>query len=256
MSNARILAFVGLIAALGAAPAFAGPVSLKAQPVAKGPSVTLADIFDGATGPGAAVVVARTPAPGLNAVLDAVQVQRTARAHGLDWNNVQGVRRIIVTSMQGAPADAAAGRPERARQVLSYARNINVGERVDASDLVWSDGLVAPSDAPSDPEAVIGMVARRPLRLGAAVGGHDVAPPKVVHRDEIVSVAYRLNGISLVLQAKAMADAAVGESVQVMNPQSKKVIEAVASGPGQAVVGPEAQRLKSLAPSALSIATR
>jgi flagella basal body P-ring formation protein FlgA len=254
MSTPRILALAALLAA-AAAPALAAPVSLKAQPTARGASVTLADIFEGATGPGAAVVVARTPSPGLNAVLDAVQVQRTARANGFDWDNTQGVRRIIVSSLAGG-ASAPAAQAARARQVLSYARNINVGEKVDASDLVWSDGLVAPSDAPNDPDAVIGMVARRPLRLGSAVGSHDVAPPKVVRRDEIVSVAYRVNGISLVLQAKAMADAAMGEPVQVMNPQSKKIIEAVASGPGQAVVGPEAQRLKSLAPNALSIATR
>jgi flagella basal body P-ring formation protein FlgA len=255
MSRIRIFVLASAIATLTVAPAFAAQVSLKAQPVAKGSGVTLGDIFDGASGPGAQVVVARTPAPGLNAVLDAVQVQRTARANGIDWDNLQGVRRIIVGSAQVTPA-AAASQAGRAKQVLSYTRNINVGEKVDASDLSWSDGLVAPSDAPSDPDAIIGMVARRPLRLGSAVGSHDVAPAKVVHRDEIVSVAYRVNGISLVLQAKAMADAALGESVQVMNPQSKKVIEAVASGPGQAVVGPEAQRLKSTAPSALSIATR
>lgn len=254
MSTSRILALAALMAA-AAAPALAAPVSLKAQPVAKGASVTLADIFDGATGPAAAIVVARTPSPGLNAVLDAVQVQRTARINGFDWDNTQGVRRIIVSSQLGnTPAPGV--QAGRARQVLSYARNINVGEKVDASDLVWSDGLVAPSDAPDDPDAVIGMVARRPLRLGSAVGSHDVSPPKVVRRDEIVSVVYRMNGVSLVLQAKAMSDAAAGESLQLMNPQSKKVIEAVASGPGQAVVGPEAQRLKSLAPNALSIATR
>ena len=253
----RVLSLAALIA-LAAAPALAAPVGLKSDPIARGPSVTLGDIFDGATGPAANVVVARTPAPGLNAVLDAVQVQRTARANGLDWDNTQGIRRIIVSSLVGIPkgGTVTANRTGGGQQVLSYARNIMAGEMVAASDLMWTDGAVAPSDAPSDAEAVIGMVARRPLRLGTGVGSHDVAPAKVIKRDEIISVSYRTSGINLTLQAKAMGDAAVGETVQVLNPQSKRVIEAVASGPGQAVVGPQAQRFKSLASPALSVAYR
>jgi len=252
----RVLCLTAAAALCAALPALAAPVGLKADPIARGPSVTLGDIFDGASGPAAAVVVARTPAPGLNAVLDAVQVQRTARANGFDWDNTQGVRRIIVTSMVGGAAGGAVDRSGKGRTVLSYARNIMAGEIVAASDLVWSDGAVAPADAPSDPDAIIGMVARRPLRVGTGVGARDVGAPKVIKRDETIAVSYRLEGVALVLQAKALGDAAVGESVQVMNPQSKRVIEAVASGPGQAVVGPQAQQLKSLAPSALSVAYR
>ncbi|MEO6338475.1 MAG: flagellar basal body P-ring formation chaperone FlgA [Caulobacteraceae bacterium] len=253
---ARLISAAVLFAA---APALAGsPVVLKPAPAARGASVTLGDVFAGVTGPAATVSLAKTPAAGLNAVLDATQVQRVAAAAGLDWANAQGVSRIIVSSMAAmaaGPATAAVA-PAKSQAVLAYARNIMSGEMVSASDLTWSDSAVAPADAPSDADRVIGMVARRPLRLGTGVGSHDVTAAKVVHRDDTISVSYQAGGITLVLQAKAMGDAAVGESLQVLNIQSKKTIEAVASGPGQALVGPRAQSLKANPASSMSIAVR
>lgn len=56
----------------------------------------------------------------------------------------------------------------------------------------------------------------------------------------MVNVTYVNEGISLTLQAKAMAPATVGQPFAVQNLQSKKIIEAVAQGPGLAVVGPQA----------------
>ena len=54
-------------------------------------------------------------------------------------------------------------------------------------------------------------------------------------------------GVRLTLQAKAMGGASVGQSVQLQNVSSKKIIQAVATGPGQAVVGPEAEQIKAAA---------
>ena len=257
---ARLIAAAVLLAA---APALAGsPVTLKPAPAARGASVTLADVFEGVTGPAATVSLGKTPASGLNAVLDATKVQKVAALAGVDWANAQGVSRIIVASMAGAPATArtAAAIPARVQAVLAYTRNIMAGEVISAGDLTWSDAAVAPSDAPADADKVVGMVARRPLRLGTGVGAHDVAAPKVIHRDDTISVSYQAGGITLVLQAKAMSDAAMGESLQVLNLQSKKTIEAVASGSGQALVGPRAQVLKDASASApaspMSLAVR
>jgi flagella basal body P-ring formation protein FlgA len=73
----------------------------------------------------------------------------------------------------------------------------------------------------------------------------DLSAAKVIKRDEVISVAFESGGITLVLQARAMGDASVGERVQVQNTQSKKIIEAIASGPGRALVGPRAESLKA-----------
>ncbi|MBE7219136.1 MAG: flagellar basal body P-ring formation protein FlgA [Caulobacteraceae bacterium] len=186
-------------------------------------------------------------------------MQSAARRAGLDWANAEGRRRIVVASTDAPRAAASAGRAARAHGrggVLAYARSINPGEVVAASDLVWSDEAVAPADAPADADAVIGKAARRPLREGAAVGAHDLASAKVIARGDAVDVAFEDNGITLVLQAKAQADAAVGDSLTLVNTASHKTLEAVASGPGKAVVGPAAEALRSAAMSGLALAAR
>jgi flagella basal body P-ring formation protein FlgA len=170
-------------------------------------------------------------------------VQAAAARAGLDWANAEGLKTIIVRG--GAPAPAAG--PARAGnvQVLTYARNIASGEVVGPADLVWGKAVAQPADAPGDADAVIGLAAKRPLREGAAVMQHDVAAPVVIKAGELITVTYQAEGISLSLQGKALAAGSVGETLNVENTSSKKTIQAVVAGPGQAVVGPAAAELKT-----------
>lgn len=238
----RALIVAVLLAAAG--PAFAGqPVTLKADAADADGVVTLGELFVGAGAAAATPVAAK---PGRTVMLDARAVQLAARRAGLDWANAEGVSRIIVGSgpSNGAgPAGAAAARGNV--EVLTYARNMAAGELVQPQDLVWGKVAAAPMDAPSDADQVIGLAAKRPLRAGAAVSSRDVAAAQVIKAGETITVVYENDGISLSLQAKAMAAAGVGESLSVQNPSSKKVFQAVAAGPGQAIVGPAADQLKA-----------
>jgi flagella basal body P-ring formation protein FlgA len=69
----------------------------------------------------------------------------------------------------------------------------------------------------------------------------------VIRKDDIIAVTFNSEGLSLTLQAKALENAAAGQTVSVINPTSKKIIQAVAVGPGQAVVGPAAEQIKAVA---------
>ena len=233
----RALLTAGLLALI-AAPALAGtPVTLNAYLVDASGQVTLGELFDNA---GAAANVVVAPRSGPSVVLDAGAVQAFARRYGLDWDNPAGLRRIIVR----ADTSGGAGRTGN-RDILTYARSLNAGEIVGAEDLVWAKAAAVPMGAPHDTGAVIGMAARRPLREGDAVLAADVTAPIVIKSGDTVLVTYADGGVTLTLQAKAMANAAVGDSLNVLNTASKKLIEAVASGPDEAVVGPEALRLKA-----------
>lgn len=235
MRTALLLSFC---AALAASPALAGQVTLKADVADSDGRVTLGDLFDGAGAAGDYVIATRT---GPTVVLDAAAVRVFARRAGLDWSNPNGLRRIVVRG--GAAASAPAGRGNV--EVLTWARSLNAGEIVQPQDLMWGKALGAPSDVPRDADAVIGMAARRPLREGATVSQRDVTAQQVIRAGEMVLITWSSGGITLSLQGKAMSAAAVGQPFNVQNPASKKLIEAVATAPGQAVTGPEAQRLKA-----------
>jgi flagella basal body P-ring formation protein FlgA len=238
----RIALLLALGAALAASPALAGPVSLKADVADSDGRVTLGDLFDGAGGAAGMLVATRA---GPTVVLDAGAVQMMARRAGLDWGNPNGLRRIVVRG--GAAASAPAGRGNV--EVLTWARSLNAGEIVQPEDMVWGKAAGAPSDAPRDADAIIGMAARRPLREGASVSVRDVSAQQVIKAGEMVQITWSSGGITLSLQGKAMSAAAAGQTFNVQNTVSKKLIEAVATAPGQAVTGPEALRLKAAGPA-------
>ena len=238
-------AFALLWLAVATAASAGTPVNLRPDP-ASGPSITLGDLFDGA-GPAARIVVGNGAPAGLNAVLDAGAVQQIAHINGLDWANPKGIRRIIVHG--GSVAVSTAPTTEAAKQVevLTYARSLAAGEVVQPADLTYAKvpAFQAPQDPPRDAADIIGKAARRPLRSGTAVAALDVTAAQVIKRDDMIDVAFHAEGMTLTLQGKALSGAAMGESLNVMNLTSKKVIQAVAVGPDQAVVGPEAEQIKS-----------
>jgi flagella basal body P-ring formation protein FlgA len=190
---------LGAVAALiAAAPALAGPVTLKANPVDTDGRVTLGDLFDGAGGAANVVVGARN---GPSVVFEAGQLQSLARQSGLDWANPTGLRRVVVRNAAMAPGAAVA-------PILETA----------------SAGPAAPAPA------------RTPAPRLA---------DRVISRNDIVEVAYVVGGVRLTISGRAEGNAAVGQRLAVRNLQSNRVIDAVATAPGQAVAGPSAQAARS-----------
>ncbi len=246
-----------LAATLISGSALAGqPVTLRSELVDGNGQVTLSDLFDN-TGSAGNVMVANGVEPGRNQVLDATQVQRLAQRYGLDWSNSTGLRRLIVRSgLEAAPTapTAQAARPAATArsasaamiEVLTYSRSLSSGDIIQAEDLTYSQVLVqaVPSDAPRSADDVIGLSVKRPLRTGQAVSTRDLLAPLVILRDDLVQVTYRDGSIVLSLEAKAMGNAAVGELFTLQNTSSKKSIEAVATGPGKALTGPEAAQVR------------
>ena len=231
---------LSIAALLIATPALAGQaVSLRPDTTDSDGRVTLGELFDGAGAASDVVVAARV---GPSVVLDASQLQISARRAGLDWSNPNGLRRVIVR--QGSDGGLA-GAPRGNVEVLAYARSLAAGEIVQPEDLVWVKVAAGASDAPRDADDLIGMTAKRPLRQGSAASLRDVSTPQVIKAGDIVAVTYEDDGVALTLQGKAMANGAVGESLMVQNTASKKIIETVVTGPGSTAVGPQAMRLKA-----------
>ncbi len=241
----RAFALLAAAAVLIATPAFAGqPVTLKADTANASGIVTLGDLFDGA-GQAAGVPVATRQ--GASVALNANLVQQAARRAGLDWANAEGLRTIVVHGGPALATTSASGVAAKGNvSVLTYARNIAAGELVQPADLIYAKVAGASPDAPTDADQVIGQVAKRPLREGAVVQARDIGAAMVIKAGDIVTVTYDAGGVTLSLQGKAMAAAGVGEPLAVQNTTSKKVVQTLVTGPGEAVVGPAADQLKSV----------
>jgi flagella basal body P-ring formation protein FlgA len=246
------LLITGLMMICLAGPALAGQaVTMKNDVRVSGP-VTLGDLFDDAGS--AAGVIVSPPVKSGSLVLDAVAVQRAASRAGLDWTNPQDVRLVIVhagaSSSASTPAAvmaAGAPRPGASVQVLAYSRSLEAGEIIQPDDLTWAKAVQALAGAPHDADQLIGKAARRPLREGAVASTRDVVSATVIKKGDMVRVSYTNDTISLTMQGKAVGSAAVGDPVSVLNTATKTTIQAIASGPDQAVVGPEAEQIRAQA---------
>ena len=101
-----LLAAVAVLAC--GAPALAGEVTLRPNPLDADGRVTLGDIFDGA-GAASDVIVAQRNGPSV--VLEAGQLQAQARQAGLDWSNPTGLRRVAVRRAAAVQSAAEASQP-------------------------------------------------------------------------------------------------------------------------------------------------
>ncbi|WP_295195652.1 flagella basal body P-ring formation protein FlgA [uncultured Brevundimonas sp.] len=90
---------------------------------------------------------------------------------------------------------------------------------------------------PADAALAVQPTARAAYRPGAA--------PQVIARNDMVRVTYQVGGVNLAVMGKAMRSAGLGEPVAIMNTASNRVIDAVASGPGQAIAGPGADMARA-----------
>ena len=86
--------------------------------------------------------------------------------------------------------------------------------------------------------AAVHPVARAAYRPAAAA-------QQIIARNDMVRVTYQVGGVNLAVMGKAMRSAGLGEPVAIMNTTSNRVIDAVASGPGQAVAGPAADAARA-----------
>lgn len=86
--------------------------------------------------------------------------------------------------------------------------------------------------------AIVGHAARRDLRAGLPIRVSELMKPELVGRGDTVTLSFESTGVRLVVRAKAMESGTEGDTIQVLNPQSKRTVQATVEGPGRVVVRP------------------
>jgi len=97
-------------------------------------------------------------------------------------------------------------------------------------------------------EQAVGLAARRAMRPGELLRQTDLGKAEVIARNENVTITYQVPGITLTMRGKALDGGAQGDTINVLNVQSKRSIQATVAGPGHVVV--TATTLVSVTPTA------
>lgn len=82
----------------------------------------------------------------------------------------------------------------------------------------------------------VGLAARHELRPDQPLHTADLAKPDVVQRNDIVTIVYQAPGFVLTLRGQAQASGALGNSIGVLNAESKRVVQGVITAPGRVTV--------------------
>ena len=116
-------------------------------------------------------------------------------------------------------------------------RNVDRGEVLKVSDVAIERRPKAEvgADAATRGHSV-GMQMRRPLRAGQALHSADVGKADLVQKDDNVTLIYEAAGIYLTARGKAIDNGTDGDTVTVLNLQSKRTITGTVVGRDQVAI--------------------
>ncbi|MFZ5689931.1 MAG: flagellar basal body P-ring formation chaperone FlgA [Pseudomonadota bacterium] len=146
--------------------------------------------------------------------------------------------RFDVTFQSGDSYVRLTGSAVESYDAVVLTRPVARGDVLRASDLAIERRPKAQiqADTIRDADAAIGMAAQQALRAGQTIRSADLMRPQLVKRGEPVMMRYEAPGIVLTVRGKAEEDGSLGDTINILNIQSKRVIQGVVSGPGQITV--------------------
>jgi flagellar basal body P-ring formation protein FlgA len=146
------------------------------------------------------------------------------------------------------------GRAIATVQVATVARPVERGAVLKEADVVLERRPRARigRDVITDPAQAIGLAARNALRPGRLLRADLLTKPELVKRNEQVTLVYQVPGISLTVRGKAVEGGADGDTISVLNEQSKRTLRGIIVGPGRVVIYSSSPQLAANATPARS----
>ena len=99
----------------------------------------------------------------------------------------------------------------------------------------------------------IGMQMRKQLRAGQALKASDLGKPDLVQRDDNVTLIYESTGLYLTMRGKALEAGTEGDTVNVLNLQSKRTVSGLVIGRDQVAISIATPRLPAAADATTTI---
>lgn len=112
---------------------------------------------------------------------------------------------------------------------VKAAQNLRSGTVLNASD------LVVEGDNKSALDLFVGMELKRAVYAGVVLKPGDVGAPTAIQRNAIVTLEFVRGPLTITTEGRALDAGAMGDTVRVMNLNSKIILTAVVAGSNKAV---------------------
>ncbi|MDE2333429.1 MAG: flagellar basal body P-ring formation protein FlgA [Rhodospirillales bacterium] len=195
--------------------------------------------------PGSAVVLDGFAAPMLPL---AAKPQIAVEQLAYDANE-GGFQGVLAVSVPGEPTLSVpvAGRSVRRVRLAVAAHRLEPGTALGPADFVERDVALPAARAAElrRPSDAFGQGVRHAVAAGAPVPLDDLMVLPAIRRGQRVTMEIEAPGLAVVATGVALADAGMGERVDVLNPVSHAVVRAAVLGPGRVAVEPGSLPLRA-----------
>ena len=194
--------------------------------------------------PGSAVVLDGFAAPMLP-VAAKPQIAIEQLAYDANEGGFQGVLAVAVPG-EATLSVPVTGRSVRRVMLAVAAHRIKPGTTLGPGDFVEREVTLpaARGAVLRHPERAFGQGVRHAVAAGAPVPLDDLMTLPTIQRGQRVTMEIEAPGLAVVATGVALADAATGERVDVLNPVSHAVVRASVLGPGRVAVEPGSMPLR------------
>lgn len=137
------------------------------------------------------------------------------------------------------------GRALATTEVVTLSRSLERGAILKESDILVErrPRAEAGRDALIDRSQAVGFALRSPMQAGRILRSAELVKPDTIQRNEIVTLIYEVPGVTLTVRGKALEGGAEGDTISVLNEQSKRTLHGTIIGPGRVVIGQHGSRL-------------
>ncbi|MFK7945380.1 MAG: flagellar basal body P-ring formation chaperone FlgA [Paracoccaceae bacterium] len=117
-------------------------------------------------------------------------------------------------------------------------------EQVFASRTLRAGTLLSAADmrAAKDGEAsrlandMVGLEVRRAIYVGRVISEHDLGPPTLIRRNDVVTMVYRTGTLGLRTQGRSLGSGGLGEVVEILNLDTRLKVRATVTGQNEVQV--------------------
>lgn len=134
------------------------------------------------------------------------------------------------------------------REIATVTRTVQRGTILGASDvhIVRVPVRNQSANAVTDLAKLVGMESTRTLIPGRPILRNSVTPPTLVKRGSLVTIAYQTSTLTLTTRGRALENGKRNAIINVMNLQSKRILQARVNNTGLVVIAARSNTLASL----------